>query len=319
MYTLYDHEFTQLVDRQFADAVNDQCKAIAYDNQFKATTRTFHSAQFNILQFDSSFQEDVRVVNFRDFNHVSLHFQLRGYSDAHISCFKQALPMKRGEFNIMNCVDPISNFSFPKQSVYSYVCIGINQQYLASLLTTFGNNWQNSTEKLIRNQPFSLFDKAKHFGPVLHQTLQLIIDPPIIDILKPVYIHHKIEELILLSFSESLITSKQGHLPFNQRDIDLLYDLKAFLDNNFLMEHTLAKLARQAGINEFKLKKGFKKLFKYTVFGYINHLRMEYSQSLLREGVLSLGTIAALIGYQSDASFIRAFKNYYGFLPKKKN
>lgn len=317
MYTLYSHEFTQLVDRQFADSEKAQYKALKHVGQFNAITRTSNNSHFNILQFESSFQEEVRVVNFRDFNHTSFHFQLEGHSNARISCFGDALPMKQGEFNVMNCIDPISNFSFPKQKDYSYICLGINQQYLTSLLEQCGAEWQKIAKKLATDQPFTLFDKPKHFGSLLKQTLYAIIHPPVADSLISTYVPHKIEELILLILNESSLSQKRNTFPFSQRDVDLLHDLKIYLDDNFLKQHNLSGLARQAGINEFKLKKGFKILFNYSVFGYINHLRMQYSYKLLQARALPLGAIAALVGYQSDASFIRAFKNYYGYAPNK--
>lgn len=317
MYTMYSHEFTQLVNRQFADSEKSRYKAVEHTDRFSVMTHTCNNIRFNVLHFQSSFQEDVQVVDFRDFNHTSFHFQLGGYSDARISCFRQTLPMKQGEFNVMNCVDPISNFSFPKQENYRYVCVGINQQYLTSILEECGAEWQKIAKKLARDQPFTLFDKPIQFGPLLQQTLQTIIHPPVVDSLAPAYIQHKIEELILLALNESSLKQTNDALPLNQRDIDLLCDLKSYLNDHFLESHSLARLSRLAGINEFKLKKGFKILFNYTVFGYIHHLRMQYSYKLIQERTLPLGTIAALVGYQSDSSFIRAFKNYYGYAPNK--
>jgi AraC-like DNA-binding protein len=37
---------------------------------------------------------------------------------------------------------------------------------------------------------------------------------------------------------------------------------------------------------------------------------------LLATERLSVGTVAEMIGYQYQASFASAFKDYYGFLPK---
>jgi AraC-like DNA-binding protein len=44
---------------------------------------------------------------------------------------------------------------------------------------------------------------------------------------------------------------------------------------------------------------------------------MQHAQTLLIAGGLSIGEIAAVVGYTSDSSFIRAFKRYYGYAPGK--
>ncbi|QNL48239.1 helix-turn-helix transcriptional regulator [Olivibacter sp. SDN3] len=316
MYKMQGNEFKQLVNRAFIDLKENQYKAVKVLGSFETKTCTWSHSDFNVLQFDSSFDEELKVVNFSDFNHTSFHFQLKGHSNAKISGFRSNLPLSKGEYGVMNCVDPISNFKFPRQADYGYICIGVRQDYFLSLLRQFGNDWASTAKDLEQNRPFTLFDNPQHYGPALSHILRAITHPPVADMLKRSFICHKIEELLLIILNERLEKKHSDPLKiFNQRDIGLLHDLKAFLDQNFLSSHSLSTLARQAGINEFKLKKGFKTLFKFTVFGYIHHLRMKHSLALLQSRELPLGAIAALVGYQSDMSFVRAFKNYYGFQP----
>lgn len=318
MYRMQGNEFKQLINRQFIDSEENQYRSVRAIDSFEAKTYTWSHSDFNVLQFDSSFDDDVEVVNFSDFDHISFHFQLKGQSNAKISGFKGTLPLSKGEYGVMNCVDPISNFKFPRQADYGYICIGVRQDYFLSLLRQFGSDWASTAKSLEQKQPFTLFDNPQHYGPALSHTLWAITHPPVADTLKRSFICHKIEELLLLTLNERLEKQNQDPLKtFYQRDIDLLHDLKAFLDQNFLSSHSLPTLARRAGINEFKLKKGFKALFKFTVFGYIHHLRMQHSLYLLQRRELPLGAIAAFVGYQSDTSFARAFKKYYGFLPAK--
>jgi|GEM_PF-958103 len=315
MYTMHSQEFARLVNRQFINTSANQHHLIEKTDHFKAQTHTWSHAHFNILQFSSSFKDDLQVVNFHDFNHTSFHFQLRGYSDAKISCFKQALPLAQGQYHVMNCIEPISNFIFPKQADYSYICIGVNQQYFSALLRTFGGGWEQRAKQLEKKEPFTFLDKPSYYCQRLSQTLQAITHPFVADSLKYSFVHNKIEELILLSLSNSVTDQNHKLHGLHQRDMDLLYDLKSFLDKHFLLSFTLPDLAKQIGINEFKLKKGFKALFSFTVFGYIHHLRMQHSFHLIQQREIPLSAIAAIIGYQSDASFVRAFKNYYGYLP----
>ena len=91
----------------------------------------------------------------------------------------------------------------------------------------------------------------------------------------------------------------------------------------YLLQHsdyppTIPELSRIAGINEFKLKKGFKELFGNTVYGYLSAHRMEIAAATLQEGKKSASQIAYELGYSSLQHFSAAFKKKFGFSPKNK-
>ncbi len=56
-------------------------------------------------------------------------------------------------------------------------------------------------------------------------------------------------------------------------------------------------------------------MFGTTVFSYIHKLRMEHAYYLACHADYSIGEIAAITGYQSDAAFIRAFKQAFNCSP----
>lgn len=78
----------------------------------------------------------------------------------------------------------------------------------------------------------------------------------------------------------------------------------------------LKELARIFGTNEFKLKIGFKLLFKTTIYQLHTSARFKRAHLLIENTSLPLKKIAFMIGYLSYPSFSRAFKNYYGYNPK---
>ncbi|UYQ94289.1 AraC family transcriptional regulator [Chitinophaga horti] len=77
---------------------------------------------------------------------------------------------------------------------------------------------------------------------------------------------------------------------------------------------SLYELAKAAGINEFKLKTGFKEMFDNTVFGYLNDHRLTQAQQMLRQDV-SLSHIADELGYSSLQHFSQAFRKKFGLSP----
>jgi AraC-like DNA-binding protein len=77
----------------------------------------------------------------------------------------------------------------------------------------------------------------------------------------------------------------------------------------------LAELARLCGLNEFKLKKGYKEAFGATVFGHFNSMRMKQALLLLRNTDRSITEIAYETGYAHSQHFNRAFKKEFGISP----
>lgn len=78
---------------------------------------------------------------------------------------------------------------------------------------------------------------------------------------------------------------------------------------------TLSEIARQVGINEYKLKRGFKELFHTTVFGYLTEQRLLKARRLLRDSDKTAAEVAFELGYASPQHFNNAFKKKFGIPP----
>jgi AraC-like DNA-binding protein len=81
------------------------------------------------------------------------------------------------------------------------------------------------------------------------------------------------------------------------------------------MPPTLSELAKAVGINEYKLKKGFKETFGNTVFGYLADTRLELARIELFEKKKSVSQLAFELGYSSIQHFSNAFKKKFGVSP----
>jgi AraC-like DNA-binding protein len=89
---------------------------------------------------------------------------------------------------------------------------------------------------------------------------------------------------------------------------------------DYLLTHmdappTLIELAAIAGLNEFKLKRGFKELFNQTVFGYLADVRLEMANRAIREKKKTATRIAFELGYASLQHFSAAYKKKFGISP----
>ncbi|GLU53770.1 helix-turn-helix domain-containing protein [Dyadobacter frigoris] len=317
MFTLKGNEFSNLINREFVKEFSVHEASGFLTDRFDCKSKNFRDENFDILFLSSDFHEDVKVEQLQDTTHVSLHFQMSGSSDADISGFKPGMKMGAGQFNLINCVDPVSTFIFPKQNNYQYICVGLKPDFFNSVLLECGSEYDTILKLSENENSFSLYKTNRATNYLQLNTLHHIQSPDIADSLKIHYLRSKVKELILLTLSGYQVKTSFDKVVINKIDQERLYGLKEFLSTDYLTSLSLEGLSKRFLLNEFKLKAGFKELFGTTVFKYIQTLRLDFAHELLLKNRLPIGEVAAIIGYDSDAAFVRAFKGKFGCSPGK--
>lgn len=101
----------------------------------------------------------------------------------------------------------------------------------------------------------------------------------------------------------------------NHYDKEVLHAVKDFLDSSYLETHSLLSLSKRFGINQTKLKVGFKELFGVPVIEYVYNLKMAHARNLILDKNRSVTEVASLVGYKYANHFTTAFKRKYGINP----
>ena len=73
--------------------------------------------------------------------------------------------------------------------------------------------------------------------------------------------------------------------------------------------------SRIASLSPHHFKRTFKKLFGHSPHDYHVKKRLEHSRHLIKAGGLNVGELCQLIGFEDPSSFIRLFRNNYGYTP----
>jgi AraC family transcriptional activator of pyochelin receptor len=137
--------------------------------------------------------------------------------------------------------------------------------------------------------------------------------------LKKLFLQSKAMEMLALQCEQyeraEMIAVKS--LPLSSGDMERIYFAREVLITNAQNPPSLCALARLAGLNEFKLKAGFKKIFNNTVFGYLSDYRLEQAKQLVMRGEQPLSAIAEAVGYSSPQHFSNAFRKKFGISPGK--
>lgn len=99
-------------------------------------------------------------------------------------------------------------------------------------------------------------------------------------------------------------------------DVGKLHKARVFLEAHVATPVSLKQVSQFSGLNEFKLKKGFKMLFGKSVLQYLTGLRMETARELLlSNSETTVNEVAEKVGYQYAHHFIRAFRKEFGYTP----
>ncbi len=160
------------------------------------------------------------------------------------------------------------------------------------------------------------FDLIAQLTPAMYSVINDMWHSPYSGHLKGIYLEAKAIELFLLQIKQldqqdQAVTSK-----LKPQDVACLHEVKDTLELHYSQPHSITELARKAGINQMKLKNGFKELFGNTVFGYLHDIRMKEAKRLLLDEKMYVGEVAYLIGYKHPHHFTAAFRKKFGMLPR---
>ena len=80
---------------------------------------------------------------------------------------------------------------------------------------------------------------------------------------------------------------------------------------------TIEELGKEAGLSRSVLAERFSDLVGMPPMQYLAKWRMQIAAQLLASGVSNIASVAAEIGYSSEAAFSRAFKKIVGVPPSE--
>lgn len=78
---------------------------------------------------------------------------------------------------------------------------------------------------------------------------------------------------------------------------------------------TIAELARETGLNQLKLKRGFKVVFGHSIYALFQRERMDRARVLLQQNGVT--ETAMTLGYSNVSHFSAAFRKQFGVLPRE--
>lgn len=247
---------------------------------------------------------------------LKFHFLISGEISGIAGWPASPFVLQGGQNCLTACGGDRAQMTYYADRAYSAITILLAPEFLRAFL----EGKSDLPQSLLRaiEPSAETFFHASTTSPAMQIALHQILHCPYEGALAQIYIESKALELVALKLSQigEGVKLPTKNSPLQLRDLDCIHNAKEILMSNIEFPPSLLELAKKAGINDYKLKIGFREVFGTTVFGYLRNQRMEQARQLLLEQQMNVSEVAQTVGYASLSQFSTAFKHYFGITPK---
>jgi AraC family transcriptional regulator, transcriptional activator of the genes for pyochelin and ferripyochelin receptors len=246
---------------------------------------------------------------------VRLHIGLRGNYSFHHRQLDKDFHLIGGHHNILYSKDfdmtvenrtlELETFGvqFPRETFLRFT------QNANDLLKRFA-------ERVINGESVVLSDQWGAVDPSMQQVIGQVIHHRYTGDLQQLFLLSKsIEILVLCAESCHRAASKKEVFIKNAADKEKIIAARDLVNERVDSPPSLSEIAKIVGLNEYKLKRGFKETFQTTVFGYLTEQRLLLARRYLLDTDKTAAEIAAELGYSTPQHFNNAFKKHFGSTP----
>lgn len=284
----------------------------------KAEFREMHFDGFIMGYGGMEIKQRLHIETSDKYRLIGLHFMLQGEVTSHLKGVADRLVTSSHEHNIVYNPDSEESLCIERQPDMKVFGLSFCAEKFVELAANNGPLLDQYAEKVENRQPLFL-KRGYRITPKMMQVIDEVNHCHFTGGLKKLFLQSKAIELLALQCEQIEQETLRGTAPGKVTKTD---EERIFYARDLLLTHaqnplSLSELARKAGINEFKLKSGFKKVFDNTVFGYLSDYRLDQARQLVREGQLSFTEIADELGYSSLQHFSNAFRKKFGISPRE--
>lgn len=282
----------------------------------KSTIRHWNCDNIKLTHSISNYEKLGNFSTSNDTDLVRLHFGLKGNYEFSYKQLEKKFDLIGGHHNIMYS----DGFDIEiENKTFEIETFGI--QFPKELFVDFTQNANDQIKRFSENILSGKSDLlSQNWGTIdfsIEQVIRQIINCNYSSELKKMFLLSKSIELLVLS-AESYSNSENKKEIFvkNISDKEKIIAARDFINENLTCPPNLNQIAKTIGLNEYKLKRGFKEVFNSTVFGYLTDQRLDLAMQYLKDTEKTSSEIAYSLGYATPQHFSNAFKKKFGFAPK---
>jgi len=246
---------------------------------------------------------------------VRLHLGLKGNYSFHYRQLDTTFHLIGGHHNILYSKDfemTVENrtleletfgIQFPRETFLRFT------QNANDLLRRFA-------DQIINGDSAILSDHWGAIDPAMQQVIDQVIHNRYSGDLQNLFLLSKsIEILVLCAEACLLATDRKETYLKTAADRERIIAARDFVNQRVTSPPSLTEIAAAVGLNEYKLKRGFKETFQTTVFGYLTAQRLLLAKRYLLDTDKTAAEIAYDLGYTTPQHFNNAFRQHFGQTP----
>lgn len=289
----------------FVDENGHSSRVMLYEETLPGSTIFFAQAEQ---------KAPVRMKELQEKPQLSIYFSLEGDTGAESA---NDLFMLKGQQHLIGYKPHFDGYYLLNSPVVKNFGVIVEESFFDRLYMNDLDVLKRFWDKVHAKQDAEIMPSGMPLMPRQLSLIHEIANCPFTGQLRQVYLESKIIELFIFQASQAESLRGQKAEGFSKQDIDKLHAAKAFIRQHMFEPLSMQQISRVSGLNEFKLKKGFRELFGTTTFGYLNELKMTYARQLILNSQCSILEAAYSVGYGEPYSFTRAFRKYFGYLPSE--
>ena len=232
------------------------------------------------MNYSESLFKESAVLDWKgNMKMVTMFFNLKGrllMSDIH---FNNSFELCTNQHNLFYGTEAEGKMKVEELKMKSFMIQFTEDAFLR--ITKGGNeSLRKFADSVMKGEPAAFSQNNLDIGLAIQHCINDVIHCKYSGSLKKMFLLSKTIELLVLqaeAYDQFLLPGKL--YVKNDYDRERLVYARDYLLDNIDTPPSLTQLAKTAGINEYKLKRGFKEMFGNTVFGYLSEIRLEKAKS----------------------------------------
>lgn len=259
-------------------------------------------------------------VNFSTFLNSTIFYMQFHFGGAFEFDFRNKRLSVEGNTNNVGVLNPeqTGNASFRENVNFDSIEICIPDNTLEELANQYPDLLGNALYNYKKGKSYLLKEQYQPTTIEMIHIISQIKNAKLMGNTSDIYIEAKVLELLSLQLQQNgtYLDNNYQNQCKTFDEIEKIHEARRILLADLSQSPTISELSKCVGINECKLKYGFKKVYNQTVFGSLFDHKMDLAHKLLLDTNKTIVEIAYDCGYGQASHFITAFKKKYGFTPK---
>jgi len=268
-----------------------------------------------ILYSETNLDKPTELDWIGDTELITMHFNLQGRTSIIQDGMNHSFELNGNQHNLFYGTNAKGKMKLDELRMKSFIVQFTKDSFLA--MSKDGNeSLKQFADKIVAGTPTAFSNANLNIDLPLQTCINSILNCDYSSGLRRLFFLSKTIELLVLQ-AESFNNFQHSPPRYIKHDYEKerIVFARDYLVKNIESPPTLVELAKIAGINEYKLKRGFKEMFNQTAFSYLSDLRLELAKNDLLEGKKQATEIAFELGYCSLPHFSNAFKKKFGITP----